>query len=443
MYYRAEYPHTFSGVAFRHNEARNYGGGLTIADGDLILKDLVFFNNKARHGGGLDVGQTSPLIMDVVFEKNIGGGLYNFGGSPKLSFVTFTENQGGGMFSDGSFSVLAAPVLRNVLFKENAGRGMTCGPFASVVLHDVVFEGNISDVGAGFSNWGTSRLYNSTFLGNMARLGGAIYNVGDSISVVNSLFEGNEALEAGGAFYNSGDRYDDALLQLINCTVSGNSAGYGGAIYNADNAHSEILNSILWGNSGEDGHEIFNDSLSTASLNYSLSRTEEPYVRSGSGFIWSDCLDDDPLFADVIAGDYRLLEYSPVIDNGDPSTLPQFFHGDPANPLDLDSLPRFVGAHIDIGAYEWQGFVNMPVVQSNSDIVVFPNPASHWLYVESNEQIRRIVIIDVHGKVVLESTVGSESIAHVNVKNLCEGIYALAITTVNESIRSTKFLKND
>lgn len=62
----------------------------------------------------------------------------------------------------------------------------------------------------------------------------------------------------------------------------------------------------------------------------------------------------DPLFANKAAGDYRLLPGSPCIDAGDDSILT-------LGQTDLDGNPRKLGAHVDMGAYEFHtaGFLTL------------------------------------------------------------------------------------
>jgi predicted outer membrane repeat protein len=81
----------------------------------------------------------------------------------------------------------------------------------------------------------TVTIVNSTISGNHATYGGGIYNsgghlilgVGCHLTITNCSIFGNTATDQGGGIYNLGD------LTVTNSTISDNSASYGGAIENA------------------------------------------------------------------------------------------------------------------------------------------------------------------------------------------------------------------
>jgi hypothetical protein len=65
---------------------------------------------------------------------------------------------------------------------------------------------------------------NSTFSGNSADFGGGIFNNGGTMTVTNSTFSGNSAISAGGGIANA-----DGTVTITNSTISGNSVILGGA----------------------------------------------------------------------------------------------------------------------------------------------------------------------------------------------------------------------
>jgi parallel beta-helix repeat protein len=90
--------------------------------------------------------------------------------------------------------------------------------------------GMAADVGGGLLNAGTTALTNCTISGNSARYGGGLYNGGPhpfgSVTLTDCTVSGNSANEGGGLF-NGG------AATLTGCTVSGNSAGQkGGGLAN-------------------------------------------------------------------------------------------------------------------------------------------------------------------------------------------------------------------
>ncbi|MDR1288209.1 MAG: hypothetical protein LBK08_11425, partial [Treponema sp.] len=113
-----------------------------------------------------------------------------------------------------------------------------------------------------------------------------------------------------------------------------------------------IRNSIIWGNGTS---HVYNDD-STPSYAYSLVEGLNP---SGTGNLTSGT---NPLFVNAEAytsapsteGDYRLQAGSPVIEAGSNSF---YTAGQTPNlsavTTDRDGNPRFKGAAVDMGAYEW------------------------------------------------------------------------------------------
>jgi hypothetical protein len=98
--------------------------------------------------------------------------------------------------------------------------------------------------------------------------GGGIYNDHAMLSVITCTLSGNSAdapTGGGGGIFN--DAFSGtATLYVLNCTLSGNSAsyGYGGAIGNEGyngSATLTVLNSTISGNSAASGGGIFTEGL--------------------------------------------------------------------------------------------------------------------------------------------------------------------------------------
>ncbi len=108
---------------------------------------------------------------------------------------------------------------------------------------------------------GTATILNSTFTGNRAPSGGAINNLRTTLEIRNSVFRGNNAsggtIGGGGAVYNDGGK-----LTIIDTLIDGNTAvNLGGGIftfstsYNGSNngGKSVIKNSVLSNNHANHG----------------------------------------------------------------------------------------------------------------------------------------------------------------------------------------------
>lgn len=95
--------------------------------------------------------------------------------------------------------------------------------------------------------------------------GGGVYSYAEGASnlgrvLTNCIIKGNKA-SYGGGIYNDGN----SLLRIAHCTIIGNQASYyGRAIYNASSAKIDLVNSIIWDNTGEAAEAIYQPSYAPA-----------------------------------------------------------------------------------------------------------------------------------------------------------------------------------
>jgi len=105
-------------------------------------------------------------------------------------------------------------------------------------LEDLVITGNRADKGGAVAvDWGNVVIEDRTITDNEATGagGGAIYNEDGTLVIRNSTIADNHAeLGFGGAIWNGAPWPTDSDLTLSGVTLTGNSARYGGAIYNDD-----------------------------------------------------------------------------------------------------------------------------------------------------------------------------------------------------------------
>ena len=121
---------------------------------------------------------------------------------------------------------------------------------------------------AGNSGISNPQIIMTTFTGNSAKKGGAVYNDGSNLgfsnsTYINSTFQNNLSQQQGGAIYNRA-----ATINLKQITVAENAALIsGGGVYNED-SNTTIRNSILWANQAPSGAQLYNDnSQITATYN--------------------------------------------------------------------------------------------------------------------------------------------------------------------------------
>jgi len=72
--------------------------------------------------------------------------------------------------------------------------------------------------------------------------------------------------------------------------------------------------------------------------------------------------------------------------------------------------------------------VEIPI--SNKNIVIYPNPASDYLSIEStaSEIINRIIVTDLSGRIIQDKTYNDSKLT-ISLSNLKTGLYLLKINT--------------
>jgi hypothetical protein len=251
---------------------------------------------------------------------------------------------------------------------------------ASLYLKDLNFEGNMAGYGGAIMNTeGAIHIYNSAFYQNEAAYGGGgianvSINASCELNIMNTAFSGNISNsptsinltpQGGGAIYNlEPDASMPAVLNIINCTISGNSSvnGNGGGVLSETNTVTNISNSLIVGNQSEIS------SLSNVAV--------FPEVTDGNNLFElpdGKALDDLISTYDDHGGSvhsFVLVPDSPAIDAGDNTNLPTDSHdldqdGDLSESLPLDQLEmsRINSGSVDIGAVE---YVAPPLVVSST-----------------------------------------------------------------------------
>jgi len=137
------------------------------------------------------------------------------------------------------------------------GGGIYCGTSSPTVAH-CTFIGNIADLGGGLFNDDNSSptVTNCTFSGNEAAdVGGGLFNDDNSSpTVTNCTFSGNKAADVGGGLYND----HSSNPTVTRCTFSGNTAYYGGGMFNTNASSATVTNCTFGGNAATVGGGMFN-----------------------------------------------------------------------------------------------------------------------------------------------------------------------------------------
>lgn len=239
---------------------------------------------------------------------------------------------------------------------------------ATVKFTNCVFNGNSGSLGGALCDMTGAHFLNCRFTNNTALTkGGAYYVYANKESkIVNSIFDHNSA-KLGGSMYNKGK------ITVINCDFVNNHADeHGGGIYN-ETHYSKFYNSIFWGNT-QNG--VANQIYGTSTFKYCA-------VQGGfSGTNIIDLANENdssdsgnyPRFENPDAGNYAIGEFSVCVNSGD-------------NGVTGISGPDFLGNQrivhdiIDLGAIEYQYDLSVDDVYDN-DFVLYPNPFDNQLVVK-------------------------------------------------------------
>ena len=244
-------------TTFTENYAQNGGA---IANRDTLNVNSGSFNkngyyngNTATNGGAIynysstNSDSITTIAPGVSFENNVatnGGAIYNGSAADKVAQVTvnnasFTNN---GVLKDDDGTVLATSTRGGAIYNQ----GSTAQDSVLTVQNQSTFTGNYAQDGGAIYNTGNATITDNTFTGNgkytdadgavqTSTHGGAIY-IGKSTqnqnttTIERNVFDGNAAVQ-GGAIYNNGGA-DSNFVAINNNTFRNNTAEYGGAIYN-------------------------------------------------------------------------------------------------------------------------------------------------------------------------------------------------------------------
>jgi len=309
-------------------------GGFAGTETTISERNLNLTANRSVLSGDLDNTNTltdGDAIHTVISTGDVGTAIID-----------------GFTITGGNANVDGLGIFVNGVYIEQLNGGGFYNQSNLSLLKNVIVRGNsAAQYGGGIYNNTTANtafvITNSVLSGNTSVLyGGGIYNLSSSLTIINTVVSGNQAV-LGGGLCNSA-----SSPKIVNTTITANkstNSGAGGAIFNFGDAASSspvIQNTIIWGNSGGvfQGSPVFTHSF----VQGSMSATD------------GNIPDNDPQFVAGIsfgtapnsAGDFRIAACSPLVDKGSNTFLGEIL-------TDLNGNNRFSNTTTDIGAYENQG----------------------------------------------------------------------------------------
>lgn len=250
------------------NNVGEFGGAIMNYGFDTIISNSFFFNNSAclLDGGAISHSIGDLIVDNCTFDSNrayqneqyVSG--INFEGGDEYDSNAVSQN-GGTIYASYDYT-------NNYIFEQKSS------------YNNSRFYNSISKYGGAIFDTGNSVIFeNLEFINNTAFYGGAVYKQGFSNVFRNSTFTNNSALTKdysnGGAIYNYGA---NLLIEL--CDFENNAADlYGGAIFNFGES-STILNNSFSLNNGFSGGSVY---LSGKGGRFSDNQIYSSFAFYGSG----------------------------------------------------------------------------------------------------------------------------------------------------------------
>ena len=266
-----------------------------------------------------------------------GAGVYNLGGTLTMNDCTISNNTSpagaGGLGGLGTQTLTNCTVSGNTAAGDGGGLGIYGG---TVSLTNVTVSGNSSTE---FDGGGLA-----TYL--------------CTVTLINCTVSGNSAVRHGGGLFNNGVT---TSVTLINCTVSGNSAIAGGGIYDQGGQTTLLTNTIVAANSAPTGVDVSGALVASSANNLIGDGTGMSGISNGSqgNQVGTTQAPIDPLLSPL--GFYGGLNQTQGLLPGSPG-IAQGAAGTGVPTTDERGLPR--SNHVDVGAFQSQGFTLTPVAGS-------------------------------------------------------------------------------
>jgi len=351
----------------------NLGDGVDLAVWNLEMNNFEIKNNGGYGFTIHGLGQSNFNGSNGIIKNNYSGGIrIGYEIYPHFNNLLI-EGNGNAFSTGGGVEVWGGCYFDNVVIRNNTalyGGGISCSPEGLETMHisNSIIEDNAAlENGGGLLLRGDFDITGTRISGNNATNGAGIY-IEETFSwtttdISQCEITKNSATISGGGFFCG---YVDESLVLEHLTISDNTAIVsGGGLINW--TPIILSNSIFWNNSPD---EILDTLFGTVNITYSDVNGGWP----GTGNI-----NEDPLFADPINGDYSLTWGNfPLYDN---SKSPCIDAGDPTSINDPDATIT------DMGAYPFdQIFASqyLPVINSIIDV---PNDQGQQVVIDWTRSI--------------------------------------------------------
>ncbi len=292
---------------FIANSATRSGGALFQA-GTATLADVQLTANSSLGVGGAVWSSGHLELTASLLEDNnavtAGGAIYQRVGrmtmtGSRLQANRVSAGRGGGVYLTGAArsNIRASHWQANISEAENGG-ALFIDEGVYVDIDTSTFSANrAAQFAGGLENFGQLQVRATTFEGNLALRAAALSNGRGGVAVIDgSLFVDNQADEFAGGIANFGD------VQLVNTTLSGNRATFGGALLSGNNAiRTQVAYSTIVDNRASGGGAGILHGQGKTTLEHSL------VLGNISETLTGDCVHTDDATTRVVSLGYNLL----------------------------------------------------------------------------------------------------------------------------------------
>lgn len=423
--------------------------------------------------GGFDGTETSVSERNITNNPTIFSGDLN-DNDTGVGMVNTTRN-------DNSYHVVDIDAnnitLDGIQINDGHANGSGTNAYAGAILirstsENLIFKHCEFNQNVGLTG-GAIRVYynvnttvtfeNCTFFNNISRYGSGMYvlvntNRTVALNMTNCLFYQNISVDqnssnrgfTGSSIWARANTSGANLTTTItNCTFGNNldrgttaSSQYGTLALSrrtdGSSTHNATINNSIFyyndqGVSGATGVSINPGHTSfpnTVFVNNSISEdsfTNLTFLTNTSG--------SDPLFTDPNNNDFTLQSGSPAIDSGDNTKIPA------GTTTDILFNQRIYNTTVDMGVYEFGAPSTLSTDEflvNQKDIILYPNPASNTINIQSNTIINKIEIHNTIGQKIMES----QTTNGIDISSLKKGMYLIKIIAANKREEVKRFIKN-
>ena len=317
-----------SGATFCAHTAAEIQADLTAAQADGENDIVKIVNGNYVLASGLTFVSTEAKYLEIA------------GGFNNASCTGSADLAGSGTSLDGNHLVRPLYVANPNGSVRVSGLTFVAGRPASGNS-----GGGLLIAGSDYAYVEFNRFYDDRTTGSFAQGGAALVVAASGGEIDNNLAVGNRGTLVGGMVLSGGgfDVYNNTIVSNTTDTLT-----TPGGMFITGTDKSNLFNNIVWNNAAAGGSDFGTNAANDRYTNDIGSVTPgsiAPGVLTGE-------LSVDPGFASCgfVCLDFPLAPSSPLVNTGTDSYTPG---GPPIlNETDLVGQPRYIGRHIDIGAYE-------------------------------------------------------------------------------------------